>query len=74
MAVKLFLTSGAERILETADAARLEGAFFVVTRWHSEIRQLETILTLRAEDVVAADVLKDGVSVDYVRGRGRPPT
>jgi hypothetical protein len=73
MAVRLFLSSGTERVLETADAARLDEPFFIITRWHSEIRQLETVLTLRAEDVVAAEVLKNGVRVDYVVGRGPPP-
>jgi hypothetical protein len=73
MAVRLFLSSGTERMLETADAARLDEPFFLVTRWHSEIRQVETVLTLRAEDVVAAEVLSNGVRVDYVVGRGRPP-
>jgi hypothetical protein len=73
MAVRLFLSSGTERVLETADAARLDEPFFIITRWHPEIRQLETVLTLRAEDVVAAEVLKNGVRVDYVVGRGPPP-
>jgi hypothetical protein len=59
-------------MLETADAARRDEPFFLVTRWHSEIRQVETVLTLRAEDVVAAEVLSNGVRVDDVVGRGRP--
>jgi hypothetical protein len=33
MAVRLFLSSGIERVLETADAARLDEPFFIVTRW-----------------------------------------
>ena len=59
-------------MLDTADAARLDGPFFIVTRWHAEIRQLEVVLTLRAEDVVAAEVLKNAVRIDCIPGSGQP--
>ena len=59
-------------MLDTADSARLDEPFFLVTRSYPEIRQVETVLTLRAEDVVAAEILENGVRIDYVLGRGRP--
>jgi hypothetical protein len=71
VAVRLFLVSGDTRIVEQADAARLDGPFLLVTRWHPAIRLRETVLTLRAQDVIAAEVLQDGVRIDYVLGGAR---
>ena len=69
MAVRLFLADGTQRMIDTADAARLAEPFFIVTRWYPDIRQLATVLTLRAEDVVGAEVLKNGFRTDYIVGR-----
>lgn len=74
MAVKLYLLSGSQRMLDNADSARLDDGFFVVTRRDPTTGRVNTLLTLRSEDVVAAEVLKDGVLVDYVLGRGESPT
>jgi hypothetical protein len=71
MAVRLFMSSGAERTIDTADSARLDDAFFVVTRRHPETGRLDTVLTLRSTGVVAAEVLEDGVRTHYVLGRGQ---
>ena len=68
--VRLFLTSGAERIVDTADAARVDGPFFVITRRNPGREQVDTVLTLRTQDVVAAEIVKDGVVIDYVLGGG----
>ena len=70
-AVRLFLSSGQERSVETADGAHMDEHFFIVTRSHSGAGRIETMLTLRAEDVVAAEVLSEGVRIDYVPGKGQ---
>jgi len=71
VAVKLFLTSGTERIVETADSAHSDDAFFVVTRRDTGTGRVDTLLTLRSSDVVGAEVLKDGVRTAYIPGRGQ---
>jgi hypothetical protein len=50
------------------------GTFFVVTRLHPDVRQIETVLTLRAEDLVGAEVLEDGVRISYVQGAVSSPS
>jgi len=70
MAVKLLLSSGAQRIVEDADSARLDGAFFIINRWYPDLNRTETVLTLRADDVVAAEIVKDGIVTDCVLGAG----
>jgi hypothetical protein len=71
MAVRLFLSSGGERTIDTADSARLDDAFFMVTSRDPDTGRLDTLLTLRSTDVVAAEVLKDGVRTHYILGRGQ---
>jgi hypothetical protein len=66
MPVRLLLANGGERFIEKADAARVDEPFFLVTRWHADIRQLETVLTLLAKDVAAAEIIKNGVRTDCV--------
>ena len=61
MPVRLFLSSGAQRTLDTADSARLDDAFFIVTRRDPRTGRVETLLTLRSVDVVGAEVLTNGV-------------
>ena len=68
MGVRIFLTSGGERIVETADAARVSGPFFEVTCRHPLSGRIETVLTLRTQDVIRAEVVQDGVVTDYVLG------
>ena len=63
MAVRLFLSSGAERTIDAADSARLDVPFFIISRWDRW-----TVLTLRSEIVVAAEVIRDGVVTEYVHG------
>jgi hypothetical protein len=65
MAVVIFLTSGAQRVVETADSARFDGPFFVVTRKDLFSARIVT-LTLRSVDVVGAEVFVDGASIDYI--------
>jgi hypothetical protein len=58
LAVRLFLSSGAQRTVESADAARLDDPFFIVTRRDANTGRVDTLLTLRAVDVVAGEVVK----------------
>ena len=74
MAVVLLLASGEQRNIEHADGARLDPPFFMVTRRHRRTGEVETVLTLRAEAVFAAEVLHDGVRTDYVLGLGHHPS
>jgi hypothetical protein len=67
MPVRVFLSSGGQRIVETADGARVSGPFFEFTRRYLE-GKIETVLTLRTDDVIGAEFLKDSVVVDYVPG------
>jgi predicted homoserine dehydrogenase-like protein len=71
MAVRIFLTSGAQRMVETADVARANGPFFEVTCRHAPSGQVHTVLTLLTKDVIAAEVVQDGVVTDYVMGGGK---
>jgi hypothetical protein len=73
MTVRLLLSSGTERTIETADSARLDDPFFIVTRRDPQTGHVYTLLTLRGVDVIAAEILKDGVRTDYVLGQGRHP-
>jgi hypothetical protein len=57
-------------MVDTADGAQLDGAFFLVTRVRQASGRVDTVLTLRAADVVGAEVLQDGVRIDYVSGKG----
>ena len=70
MAVRLFLASGVGRVLVEADGAQMDGPFFLVTRWDARLQCIQTVLTLRSQDVVSAVIEKDGVSVDVVLGAG----
>ncbi len=70
MAVRLILASGVRRVLVEADGAHIDGPFFMVTRWDARLQCKQTILTLRSQDVVSADILKDGVSTEIVLGAG----
>ena len=74
MAVRLFLSAGGERIIDAADSARLDGPFFLVRRWHPDLNRSDTVLSLRAEDVIGAEVLKDDVRIDYIPGCGQAKT
>jgi hypothetical protein len=74
MAVRLFLSSGSQRTVDAAASARLDGPFFIVTRWYQDLNRTETVLTLRSEDVIGAEVLKDGVRIDYIPGPGQTRT
>ena len=67
MAVRVLLTSGAERLVD-ADAARLDRPFFLICQ------SGHTMLTLLAQHVVGAQVENDrGEVTDYVFGTGLPP-
>ena len=74
MAVRLFLSSGGQRTVDAADSARLDGPFFLVRRWHPDLNRTETVLTLLSQDVIGAEVLKDGVRIEYIQGCGPPKT
>jgi len=74
MAVRLLLSSGGQRTIDAADSARLDGPFFLVRRrWYPDLNRTETVLTLRSEDVIGAEVLK-GVRIDYIPGCGHAKT
>ncbi len=72
MSVTLLLTSGGQRIIHRGDSARLDGPFFIVSHWDADRGQWETVVTLRAEDVIGAEIVKDGVKTEYIPGGGRP--
>jgi hypothetical protein len=74
MAVRLLLSSGTERVVEAADSVRLDGPFFLVSRSYPDLNRAETVLTLRSEDVIGAEVLKDGMRIAYVRGAAKGAT
>ena len=73
MAVRLFLASGAQRNVVEADGAHMDGPFFLVTRWDARLQCRQTVLTMRSQDVVSAEIEKDGVSVELVLGAGDKP-
>jgi hypothetical protein len=64
------MSSGQTRIIDGADSAALEDAFFVITRRDSRTGRIYVVLTLRSEDVVGAEILTDGVRTAYVAGKG----
>ena len=70
MAVRRLLSSGDRRTIDGADSARLDGPFFLVRRSYPDLNSTETVLTLRSDHVIAAEVLKDGLRIDYIAGRG----
>jgi hypothetical protein len=51
----------------------MDGPFFLITRWDARLARTQTVLTLRSPDVVSAEILKDGVSIDVVLGAGVTP-
>ncbi len=60
-------------MIENADAACVQGGFFFgIRRWFPDLQRHETVLTLRTQDVIGAEVLRDGVRIDYVPGLGEP--
>lgn len=66
MAARIFLTSGAERVID-GDDARLEGACFLICR------SRRIVLTLPAANVVAAQVEDENSAVTaQVLGAGLP--
>ena len=69
MAVSLVLASGARRDVN-GDGAHMDGPFFMVTTWDHQLQRIQTVLTLRSQDVVRADIQKDGVTTGYVLGAG----
>jgi hypothetical protein len=74
VAVRVQLTSGGQRVVEAADDCRCSGEFFIVTRRWSPDGSTQTLLTLRAQDVIGAEVVTDGVVTGYVPGKGTSST
>jgi hypothetical protein len=68
--VRLLLTSGGQRIVHHADAARRDGPFFIVFRSDPDPNRCETLLTLRADEVIGAEIIKDGINTEYIPGGG----
>jgi len=66
MAVRVLLKSGEWRVVPDADGARLGHSFFLITRRYHD--GVETVLTLRAENVVRAEIERDGAVTEYVPG------
>jgi hypothetical protein len=67
MDVILVLASGERRVLE-ADGAHMEGPFFMVTRWDAGLQRSQTVVTLRSQDVVRAEIHRDADTVEVVLG------
>jgi hypothetical protein len=74
MAVRLFLSSEEQRTVDAADSARLDGPFFLVRRSYPNLNRTETVLTLRSGEVIGAEVLQDGVRIDFIPGCGPAKT
>ena len=70
MAVRVVLTSGERRVLPEADGAHIDGIFFLITRATDTPRQ-RVVVTLSAQHVILAEIVRDGEVVDYVAGAGR---
>jgi hypothetical protein len=71
MAVRVFLSSGVERTVDAAVSAGLDGPFLSGQTMAPRPHRTETVLTLRCEDVIGAEVLKDGVRIDCIPGCGQ---
>jgi len=69
--VRLILTNGTNRTVENADSARSDGPFFIVARSAPDRGRIETVLTLRAQDVIAAEIYDGAVVIDRVLGTSR---
>lgn len=54
-------------MVENADEARLSGHFFEIKETYRE-GLVHTVLTLRADEVIGAEIVKDRQVVDYVLG------
>ena len=72
MAVTLFLASGARRVIKEADHAYMDGPFFIVTRWYPDVQESHTMLSLRSQDVVRAEIQNDDGTIEHVLGAGLP--
>jgi hypothetical protein len=68
--VKLLMVSGQTRTIDGADSARLDDAFFLITRRDPRTNRIDVVLTLRSEDVIGAEILTNGVRTAYVTGKG----
>ena len=68
-AVKLLMASGETRTIDGADSARLEDAFFLITRHAPRTDRIDVVLTLRSQDIIGAEILTDGVRTAYVAGK-----
>jgi len=67
--VRLFLASGVQRDFDP-DGAHMDVLFFMVSRWDSLLKRCQTVLTLRSQEVVSAEIQRDGVSTEFVSGAG----
>ena len=70
MAVRVLLSSGERRVLPDANGARVDDILFVITRSTGTARQ-EVVVTLSAQHVIGAEIVKDGEVVEYVPGAGQ---
>ena len=71
--VILHLAPGVRRTIEHADSAHVDGPFLIVTRRYQGLNRRETVLTLRADDVVAADIVKEAATISRVPVRKARP-
>jgi hypothetical protein len=69
-AVKILMSSGETRIIDGADSAQLDDAFFMITRHDRHTNRIEVVLTLLSRDVIGAEILTNGVRTAYVAGNG----
>ena len=69
MAVTVLFTSGAKRVVEAADDARVDADyFFTLTKWDERLQTAKVVLTLLASEVVWAEITTEGGPVRRVRG------
>jgi hypothetical protein len=69
--VTVVLASGKRRVVEDADDARIDGAFFLVTKWYQPRQRADTVLSLLATDVVEARIDSERGEMRIVRGAAR---
>jgi hypothetical protein len=68
--VKILMSSGETRIIDGADSAVLDDAFFMITRRDRPRNRIDVDLTLLSQNVVGAEILTNGVRTGYVTGNG----
>jgi hypothetical protein len=58
--------------VEGDEAHVVQEYFFEITKWNPTLKRTEHVLTLRAEDVVLAEIEEGGIVTGRVLGTGTP--